>query len=1057
MYRSYFTLRMFICSLSLMLLMSMGNFANAQLNKGGTPLSFQLHDKIIQKDVPIIQMQSFDLAAVRAEDRLQDFQPATPFRFGYNMDVQINPDNSGVWEVEEGKFRLWRVGIESPGARSLNLLFDKYELPEGARLFVYSADKKELIGAFSHLNNQEDGFFATTLVFSDNIVVEYFEPYDASFRGELNISRVTHGYRAYGEVDKSFGASGSCNLNVACEAADDWQEQVRSAARMVVNGNSWCSGQLVNNTSNDGKPYFLSANHCYTNPGQVVFWFNYQSETCQNPSSPPSHDALSGAVDVSRNAASDFWLMELNQEPPAEYDVYFSGWNRTMDPSIDGYIFGVHHPRGDIKKFSYLFDGVTTSSYLGATGSGTTHWRVGTWADGTTTEPGSSGSALFDGNGNIIGQLHGGYAACGNTLEDWYGKLGVSWTGGGTPTTRLSEWLDPAGLGVESWPGFDPQTGVVDVDAAISSIISPSGIYGPDTEIVPEVIIRNSGILPLTSATVSYSVDDGPSQSIEWTGNLETAETEVVSFNGFMLPSGDYTFTANISADGDENPNNDSRTINFRVVDCNAPTRLPFTEDFDFAAEIPDCWEVVDNVGNGQVWRVGTIGDRGVSGTSGNYAYLDSDAFGSGNQQDSDLITPVLDLSNYENIEVSFTHFFRQFQSSEASFAYSIDAGESWETVESWTETTPNPSTFSQSFPELAGEDQVRFKWKFTGSWDWYWSFDDVEITGDQVEPFPASVQLVHNSADPLLGSVDVFVNGELFMSEITFPSSVHIAEVPAGEAEIGFAQHGSDEIAYTQMLELTEDGNYLMIVSGVLDSADFMPNPDGASTALVINTFAYPQHAGSDDLSLYLYHGVTDLPSVDLYHVGSTETLVEQLGYGMKSMNPILLSPDAHTFELVFSSGEVFATFDADFSMESNKMIGLYLSGFLSPSGNMDGDEITVLGIMDDDSVIELNLISSNTGDGSQQLPREFALKQNYPNPFNPVTVIEYALPEPGQVTLEVFNLMGQRVATLVNGSEAAGQYSVTFDASRLSSGMYIYRLQSGSFVQTKKMMLVK
>ena len=96
----------------------------------------------------------------------------------------------------------------------------------------------------------------------------------------------------------------------------------------------------------------------------------------------------------------------------------------------------------------------------------------------------------------------------------------------------------------------------------------------------------------------------------------------------------------------------------------------------------------------------------------------------------------------------------------------------------------------------------------------------------------------------------------------------------------------------------------------------------------------------------------------------------------------------------------------------------------------------------------------SINPGD---TLPSAFALDQNYPNPFNPTTTIRYDLPESAEVRLEVYNVMGQRVAVLVNAGQTAGSHSVSFDASNLASGVYHYRLQSGNEVLTRKMTLVK
>ncbi len=97
-------------------------------------------------------------------------------------------------------------------------------------------------------------------------------------------------------------------------------------------------------------------------------------------------------------------------------------------------------------------------------------------------------------------------------------------------------------------------------------------------------------------------------------------------------------------------------------------------------------------------------------------------------------------------------------------------------------------------------------------------------------------------------------------------------------------------------------------------------------------------------------------------------------------------------------------------------------------------------------------NLIEVNAG-----LPKTFALEQNYPNPFNPTTVIAYQLPVASEVKLEVYDVLGRKVMSLVNGRQDAGAYNLTLNAANLSSGVYFYRLQAGNFVQTKKMMLVK
>jgi len=88
---------------------------------------------------------------------------------------------------------------------------------------------------------------------------------------------------------------------------------------------------------------------------------------------------------------------------------------------------------------------------------------------------------------------------------------------------------------------------------------------------------------------------------------------------------------------------------------------------------------------------------------------------------------------------------------------------------------------------------------------------------------------------------------------------------------------------------------------------------------------------------------------------------------------------------------------------------------------------------------------------------PLSFSLEQNYPNPFNPSTTIEYSIPQNSLVTLKVYDVLGREVATLVNEQNEAGKHTVEFDASKLNSGVYFYKIESGNFIETKKMILVK
>ncbi|MCA1802944.1 MAG: T9SS type A sorting domain-containing protein, partial [Rhodothermaceae bacterium] len=150
-----------------------------------------------------------------------------------------------------------------------------------------------------------------------------------------------------------------------------------------------------------------------------------------------------------------------------------------------------------------------------------------------------------------------------------------------------------------------------------------------------------------------------------------------------------------------------------------------------------------------------------------------------------------------------------------------------------------------------------------------------------------------------------------------------------------------------------------------------------------------------------------------------------------------------------------IVATFTVDLAGAAGASAVAFASGFLNPAANGDGAAFALALALADGTV----LVVTPTSDAREfsDLPVEFALEQNYPNPFNPTTNINYSLPEASDVTLTVYNIQGQRVATLVNNRVEAGRHTVSFDAGTLASGLYLYRITTGGFSQTAKMMLIK
>ncbi len=388
-----------------------------------------------------------DMQRVLREDEERARRGAVP-HYAHAFEIKINPWDYGTWELVGRQMARWRLRLSSSGARSLNLGFSRYRMPPGGSLMLYTAEGRSRVGPFTERDNEAHLQLWTPPMVSDELVLEVNLPLDRLDELDLVLSRVNHGYAGFGEPAPK---AGSCNLDVACAADDLWQEQARAVALISIDGVRFCSGFLVNNTALDGRPFFVTAHHCGAQaenaPSVVVLW-NHQSSSCRTGrdglEAPPADELDSfqtGAVLRAAHPRSDAVLLELDDMPPPSALVYYAGWDRSGLPPEEA--VAIHHPNTDLKRISFDFDPVEPSQHLREkTFSRGTHLRVGGWERGTT-EGGSSGAPLFDQNHRVVGQLHGGYAACGNHRPDWFGRFSVSWTGGGAPENRFSDWLDP--------------------------------------------------------------------------------------------------------------------------------------------------------------------------------------------------------------------------------------------------------------------------------------------------------------------------------------------------------------------------------------------------------------------------------------------------------------------------------------------------------------------------------------------------------------------------------------------------------------------------------------
>jgi V8-like Glu-specific endopeptidase len=443
---------------------------SAQLSRGGRPLEgASLGSSFQWINLDDVRMDEFLL-----QDQADALRGRKNQRIAREIPVSLDPERDGTWEILPDGSRIWRLGIRAKGAKALGMVFNRYFLVKGARLFLYDPVKEKVLGAYTEDNNKSTAILPVSYLPGEELIMQLEVPANLTFYGELQAATVRYAYLPVFDgksvTDGYFGRADTCNVDINCPEAFSWQELKRSVVRLI--NDELCTGVLVNNTSEDGKPYIFTAAHCVfdRSTGEyepTVFYFGYESPSCNGPDGTAQYSIAGAALvatgDTSENTRDadslDFALLELSITPPDSFMPYYAGWNRHKYPAQRSTC--IHHPRGDVKKITMDDDPPETSyhqeDYFPELVK-YSHWRIREW-DMATTEAGSSGAPLFDQDMRVVGTLTGGVASCANPVNDYFTKFDYAWDYYDVPSKQLKHWLDPVSSGTMTLDGYDPLAG----------------------------------------------------------------------------------------------------------------------------------------------------------------------------------------------------------------------------------------------------------------------------------------------------------------------------------------------------------------------------------------------------------------------------------------------------------------------------------------------------------------------------------------------------------------------------------------------------------------------
>ena len=471
--------------------------AAAQISSGGVPASDWGQ---LLGDLPRTTLTPPDVEAYRAEDAQRT---GGALRFGAIQPVSLGLDDGGVWDATPDGTQVWRGVVQSPGALSLSVEFDEFDLVPGAQVFIYDPARRQVLGAYTDFNNQPNRQLLVEPLIGDTAIIEYVHPAHVGDLSRLHVRHVVHDYRGVMDLlagndiqvdgDGTGSGDGGCNglVDINCPDGAAWQLEKRAVVR-TLSGNSLCSGALINNTAQDGTPFIYTADHCNQSTN-TVFTFKYERPNCGSGFAPTG-STMSGCQVLASSGQYDNRLLRINNNVPSAYDPYFIGWSRATGGFTQA--VAISHPSGGPKKIAIDANGASSSS---------SYWNVN-WSLSYILG-GSSGGPLIDQNGRARGS-----ACCVNTLEQAflcqqtasYGRFDRFWT-----ATTASSHLDPLGSSPTVLDGYDPSDpdgggpGGGEPTAPVIASVSPTFIAAVAPEGTQEITLTGTGFQGTTSVKVN--------------------------------------------------------------------------------------------------------------------------------------------------------------------------------------------------------------------------------------------------------------------------------------------------------------------------------------------------------------------------------------------------------------------------------------------------------------------------------------------------------------------------------------------------------------------------